>query len=103
MAIFYTAYSDLELPDLMQRLGMAATSAGDTWEMWRAYDDLGPFHQEIMAEYGVRDNFKSACFTRHSKDHSVQAREAMLSFFDSLPGRKLLLNRGVLVSLRQEQ
>ncbi len=44
MAIFYTAYSDLELPDLMQRLGMAATSAGDIWEMWRAYDDLGPFH-----------------------------------------------------------
>lgn len=103
MAIFYTAYSDLELPDLQQQLAMAANDAGDIWETWSACDDLGPFHQEIMAQYGVRENFKSACFTRHSKDHSVQAREAMLSFFDSLPGRKLLLNGDVLVSLRQEQ
>lgn len=102
MAIFYTAYSDLELPDLMQRLGMAAKTAGDIWETWSAYDGLGPFHQEIMAEYGIRESFKSACFMRHSKDHTVQAREAMLSFFESLPGRKLLLNGDVLVSLQPE-
>ena len=100
MAIFYTAYSDLELPDLMQRLKSAAMSAGDAWEAWSASDDLGPFHLEIMAEYGVRDSFKSECFTPHSKDHIVQAREAMLAFFESLPGRKLLLNGDVLVSLQ---
>lgn len=103
MAIFYTAYSDLELPDLMQRLKAAAMSAGDVWEAWSASDDLGPFHLEIMAEYGVRDSFKSECFTRHSKDHTVQAREAMLSFFESLPGRKLLLHGDVLISLQPER
>ena len=102
MAIFYTAYSDLELPDLMQRLGVAAKSAGDVWEDWSASDDLGPFHLEVMAEYGVHDRFKSECFTRHSKDHTVEAREAMLAFFDSLPGRKLLLNGDVLVVFRPE-
>ncbi len=103
MAIFYTAYSDLDLPDLMQRLKAAAISAGGVWEAWSASDDLGPFHLEIMAEYGVRDSFKSKCFTRHSKDHTVQAREAMLAFFDSLPGRKLLLNGDVLVAFHLEQ
>lgn len=103
MAIFYTAYSDLELPDLMQRLSEAARSAGPAWEAWSVSDDLGPFHLEIMAEYGVRDSFKCECFTRHSKDHTVQARDAMLSFFKSLPGRKLLLNGDVLVSFQAEQ
>ena len=102
MAIFYTAYSDLGLPDLMQRLNAAAMSAGDVWEAWSASDDLGPFHLEIMAEYGVRDSFKSECFTRHSKDHTVQAREAMLAFFESLPGRKLLLNGDVFVAYRPD-
>lgn len=103
MAIFYNAYSDLDLPDLRQRLSAAATTAGDVWEDWSATDNLGPFHLEIMAEYGVREGFKSKCFTRHSKDHSVQARKAMLSFFESLPGRKLLLNGDVLVSFQPEQ
>lgn len=103
MAIFYTVYSDLELPDLVQWLNAAAMSAGDVWEAWSASDALWPFHLEVMAEYGVRDSFKSECFTRHSKDHTVQAREAMLSFFESLPGRKLLLNGDVLVAFHPEQ
>lgn len=103
MAIFYTAYSDLDLPDLMQRLNSAARSAGDVWEACSASDDLGPFHLEIMAEYGVGEGFKSECFTRHSKDHTVQARQAMLAFFESLPGRKLLLNGDVLVAFHPKQ
>ena len=102
MAIFYTAYSDLELADLMQRLSAAASSAGGVWEDWSAREDMGPFHLEIMAEYDVRNSFKSQCFTRHSKDHSVRAREAMLAFFESLPRRKLLLNGDVLVAFRPE-
>lgn len=102
MAIFYTAYSDLDLSDITQRLNAAATRAGDVWESWSASDDLGPFHLEIMAEYGVRDSFRSQCFTRHSKDHTVQARKAMLAFFESLPGRKLLLNGDVFVAFRPE-
>lgn len=102
VTIFYTAYSDLELPDLMQRLGVVAKGAGDLWEAWTAYDDLGPFHLEIMAEYGVQESFKSGCFTRHSKDHTLEAREAMLAFFESLPGRKLLLNGDVFVAFRPE-
>ena len=53
MAIFYTAYSDLELADLMQRLSAAASSAGGVWEDWSAREDMGPFHLEIMAEYDV--------------------------------------------------
>lgn len=103
MAIFYTAYSDLDLSDLTQRLDAAARSAGDVWEAWSASDDLGPFHLEIIAEYGVREGFKSECFTRHSKDHTVQAREAMIAFFESLPGRKLLLNGDVLVAFHPKQ
>lgn len=103
MAIFYTAYSDLDLSDLMQRLNSAARSAGDVWEAWSASDDLGPFHLEITAEYGVGEGFKSECFTRHSKDHTVQARQAILAFFESLPGRKLLLNGDVLVAFHPKQ
>jgi len=102
MAIFYNIYSDLELPDLMQRLGLAAMGAGDRWEAWSAGDDLGPFHLEIMAEYGVREGFKCDCFMRHSKDHLGAAREATLAFFESLPGRKLLLNGDVFVVFHPE-
>jgi len=102
MAIFYNIYSDLELPDLTQRLSMAAKIAGDLWESWSAQDDLGPFHLEIMAEYGVSEGFKSSCFTRHSKDHSVEARKAMLAFFETLPRRKLLLNGDVFVAFSLE-
>ena len=102
MAIFYNVYSDLELPDLMRRLSVAAKDAGDLWESWSAHDNLGPFHLEIMAEYGVLEGFKSCCFTRHSKDHTVEARRAMLAFFESLPGRKLLLNGDVLVAFHPE-
>lgn len=100
MAIEYSVYSDLGKADLERRLNDAARSANGVWEIWSASDDLGPFHEEIMEEYGVRKGFKTRVYCRHSKDHTVQAREAMLAFFESLPGRKLLLNGDVLVAFR---
>ena len=39
---------------------------------------------------------------RHSKDHLGAAREAMLAFFESLPGRKLLLNGDDLLAFHPE-
>ena len=100
MAIEYFVYSDLGKADLERRLNDAARSANGFWEFWSAKDDLGPFHEEIMEEYGVRKGFKTSVYCRHSKDHTVQAREAMLAFFESLPGRKLLLNGDVFVAFR---
>lgn len=102
MAIEYFVYSDLDKLDMEGRLNAAARSAHSLWEIWNASDDLGPFHEEIMEEYGVRKGFKTSVYCRHSKDHSVAAREAMLAFFESLPGRKLLLNGDVFVAFRPE-
>ncbi len=102
MAIEYRVFSDLEKLDLEGRLIDAARSANGLWEIWNVRDDLGPFHEEIMEEYGVRKGFKTSVYCRHSKDHTVQAREAMLAFFESLPGRKLLLNGDVFVALRPQ-
>lgn len=103
MAIEYFVYSDLGKADLERRLNDAARSANGFWEFWSVKDDLGPFHEEIIKEYGVRKEFKTSVYCRHSKDHTVQAREAMLEFFESLPGRKLLLNGDVLVAFHPEQ
>jgi hypothetical protein len=103
MAIEYWLFSDLDKLEIEGRLNDAARSARSFWEIWNVRDDLGPFHEEIMEEYGVRKCFKTSVYCRHSKDHTVQAREAMLSFFESLPGRKLLLNGDVLVSFQAEQ
>jgi hypothetical protein len=102
MAIEYRVFSDLEKLDLEGRLIDAARSANGLWEIWNVRDDLGPFHEEIMEEYGVRKGFKTSVYCRHSKDHTVQAREAMLAFFESLPGRKLLLNGDVFVAFRPQ-
>ncbi len=102
MAIEYSVYSDLDKMEVERRLIGAAHAANGLWEIWGVRGDLGPFHEEIMEEYGVNKGFKTSVYCRHSKDHSVAAREAMLAFFDSLPGRKLLLNGDVLVSFRPE-
>lgn len=103
MAIEYWVFSDLDKLDMEGRLNDAARSAHSLWEIWNVSDDLGPFHEEIMEEeYGVRRGFKTSVYCRHSKDHTVQAREAMLAFFESLPGRKLLLNGDVFVAFRPE-
>ena len=102
MAIEYRVFSDLEKLDLEGRLIDVARSANGLWEIWNVRDDLGPFHEEIMEEYGVRKGFKTSVYCRHSKDHTVQAREAMLAFFESLPGRKLLLNGDVFVAFRPQ-
>ena len=66
--------------------------------MW----DYRPFHEEIIEEYGVRKGFKTRVYSGHSKDHSVQALEAMLACLESLPRRKLLMIGDVFVAFRRE-
>lgn len=101
MAIEYFVYTDLEKAELERRLTFAALSASEFWESWSARDVLGPFHEDIMQDYGVHKGFKTRVYCRHYKERSVEARKAMLAFFESLPGRKLLLNGDVLVELRE--
>jgi hypothetical protein len=102
MAIEYFIYSDLDKAELGRRLSIAAQSANGLWESWSAKDDLGPFHEEIMEDYGVHRGFKARVYCRHYKEHSVRARETLLAFFESLPGRKLLLNGDDLVAFHPE-
>jgi hypothetical protein len=100
MAIHYFVYTDLGVTELERLLVPAAQAANGLWEAWYAHDDLSPFHEEIMQEYGVDKGFKTIASCRHSKDHLGAAREATLAFFESLPGRKLLLNGDVFVAFR---
>lgn len=100
MAINYTIYTDLDLADLRARLNAAAETASGLWETWTASDQPGRFHEEIMEEYGIRKGFRSFVLTRHSKPRSVEAREALMRFFDSLPGRKLVLRDDTFVDYR---
>jgi hypothetical protein len=102
MAIEYFVYSDLDKADMELRLLAAGKSANDFWVAHSVSDDLGPFHKEIMEGYGVDKGFKTSVYCRHSKDHTVEARREMLALFESLPGRKLLLNGDVLVEYRRE-
>ena len=90
MAINYNIHTDLELDDLQQRLDAHARNVGGLWELWKAGDDLGPFHDEIMEEYGIVKGFKTYVWTRHSKDQSVAALAKLMDFYSSLPGRKLI-------------
>ena len=102
MAIEYFIYSDIDKAELDRRLSIAANAANGLWESWSAKDDLGPFHEEIMEDYGVDKGFKARVYCRHYKEHSVRAREATLEFFESLPGRKLLLNGDDFVAFHPE-
>ena len=102
MAINYMIYSALELADLKILLSVAGEAAGDMWETWGAHGDLGPFHAEIMASYGVEAEFKCYCVTRHSKDKSVEAREHLYAFIESLPGPRLLKKDDVFIAFRPE-
>jgi len=102
MAIEYFINSDLDKVEVERRLIVAADAANGLWESWGVRGDLGPFHEEIMEEYGVSKGFKTQVYCRHNKEQSVRAREAMLAFFESLPGRKLLLNGDVFVAFRPE-
>jgi hypothetical protein len=102
MAIEYFVYSDLDKVDMEGRLNDAARSASGLWATSKASDDLGPFHEEIMEEYGVDKGFKTSVYFRYYKEHRGAAREATLAFFESLPGRKLLLNGDDLVAFRPE-
>ncbi len=90
MAIDYNIHTDLDLVDLQQRLDEYAGDVDGLWEIWRASDDLGPFHEEIMEEYGIDKGFKSYVWTRHSKDRRTEARAKLMDFYHSLPGRKLI-------------
>lgn len=102
MAIEYFVYADLDKVELERHLIVAANAANGLWERWSVRGDLGPFHEKIMEEYGLHKGFKASVYCRHYKEHSVRAREAMLAFFESLPGRKLLLNGDVFVAFRPE-
>lgn len=100
MAISYNIHTDLELDDLQRRLDAHATYVDGLWELWGARDDLGPFHEEIMEEYGIYESFKTYAFTRHSKENRVQAKEKLMQFYESLPGRKLLRLEDVLIDYK---
>lgn len=102
MAIEYFIYTDLSIDALTEKAAVAAAGSRGLWEDWWVRDDLGPFHEEIMEEYGVYQAFKSKMGSRHSKDHSIAARAKLMEFFEALPGRKLLLNGDELVDYRED-
>ena len=101
MAIEYFIYTDIEAVELRKMADGVAGKYKDLYEDWWVRDDLGPFHEEIMEEYGVDRPFKSSMGSRHSKARSVEAREKLLAFFDALPGRKLVLNGDSLVDYQK--
>lgn len=101
MAIEYHIYTDLDIHTLKSRTEAAAKSTQHLWEGWWVNDDLGPFHEEIMEDYGDQKGYKTRMTSRHFKDHSVEARAKLLEFFDSLPGRKLILNGDSFVDFRK--
>ena len=101
MAIFYTIYTDLDLHTLTRQTEVSADSTQNLWEDWWVTDDLGPFHEEIMEEYGVKKGFRTSMGSRHSKDRSIEARARLMAFYDSLPGRKLILNGDSFVDFRE--
>ncbi|MCA0908209.1 hypothetical protein LCM27_17555 [Ruegeria marisrubri] len=101
MAIEYFIYTDLDAETLKRRAEIAAKDTQNLWELWWIRDDLGPFHEEIMEDYGVDKAFRTSMGSRHSKDRSVEARAKLLEFFYSLPGRKLILNGDSFVDFRE--
>ena len=101
MAINYTIYTDLDAEPLKHRTEIAAKGTQGLWELWWIRDDLGPFHEEIMEEYGVKKGFRTSMGSRHSKDRSIEARARLMVFYDSLPGRKLILNGDSFVDFRE--
>lgn len=101
MALNFSIHTDLELDDLHGRMEDAATDASGIWETWSASIEDGPFHEEVMSEYGVTKGFKTLVYTRHNKDHSVEARAKLLAFFQSLPGRKLMRQDDILIAFEE--
>ncbi|MCK8464455.1 hypothetical protein MUY35_11385 [Aliiroseovarius sp. S1339] len=101
MAIEYHIYTDLNIETLTSRTEAAAKGTQDLWEGWWVNDDLGPFHEEIMEDYGDQKGYKTRMTSRHFKDRSVEARARLIEFFDSLPGRKLILNGDSFVDYRK--
>ena len=92
MAIEYFIYSDLDVSDLKERLDGYASGVQGLWQHVSATDELGPFHQEIIQEYGISEPFRTSIYCRHYKDRSIEARAKLLDFFYSLHSRKLVLN-----------
>jgi len=101
MAIEYFIYTDLDIETLRSRTEEAAQGAQHLWAGWWVKDDLGPFHEEIMADYGDQKGYKTEMTSRHFKDRSVEARARLLEFYDTLPGRKLILNGDTFVDHRE--
>ena len=101
MAIEYFIYTDLDIETLTRRTEAAAKGTQDLWVYWRVLDDLGPFHEEIMEDYGDGKGYQTEMRTRHFKERSVEARARLLEFYDTLPGRKLILNGDEFVDFQE--
>lgn len=102
MALNYQIYCDLELEDLAARLDVFGQLAGKQklWETWSAHQCDGLFHEEIMLEsYEISPGFKNPAYFRLTKaaGRSMIARDRMIDFFSTLPGRKLLTKDDVLI------
>jgi hypothetical protein len=97
VAIEYSIYTDLDNEELLRQLTAAAVAAGPLWVSCGVLKSFGPFHEEVMREYGVDKGFKSQAWSRHNKSSLSEARKAMIEFYSSLPGRKLILNGDVYV------
>ncbi|MEM1264454.1 MAG: hypothetical protein AAGI50_00390 [Pseudomonadota bacterium] len=101
MAIEYSIYTDLDIETLTRRTEAVAEGTQDLWAVWRVTDDLGPFHDEIMEDYGDGKGYQTIMMSRHFKDRSVEARARLLEFYDTPAGRKLILNGDSFVDFRE--
>jgi hypothetical protein len=103
MAIDYILYSDIEVTELERLFAPAAEAANDLWQTLSIKEEKGPFHKEIMQEeYGIDKGFKTSAFCRFYKEQRVEARALLLTVFESLPGRKLLLKDDTFVAFHPE-
>lgn len=101
MAIEYFLYTDLSRETLHRYVSQAAERVGDLWVYSGVQDDLGLFHEEIMQEYGISSGFQSRLYSRHDKFQSIAAGQRLFELYDTLPGRKLLLNGDVMIRFDQ--
>lgn len=103
MAIEYFLYSDLEVPELERHFAPAAEAANDLWATLSIKEEKGPFHEEIMQEeYGIDKGFKAVVYCRFHKEQRGEARALLLAVFETLLGRRLLLNGDTFVAFHPE-
>ncbi|MFY2823247.1 hypothetical protein [Ruegeria sp. MALMAid1280] len=81
MAIAYHIYADLDIQTLKRRTEAAAKGTQNLWEGWWVNDDLGPFHEEVIEDYGDQKGYKTIMTSRYFKDRRVEARAGLIEFF----------------------